>query len=82
MSCKNAIYIVILVVIISLIIITPGISNAEKTDISTYLDDRIPELMDLYNIPGASIALIKDGKVIWSEGYGFRITAWSLVVSG
>ena len=72
MSCKNVICIVIAVVFISLIIITPGISNAEKTDISTYLDDRIPELMDLYNIPGASIDLIQDGEVTWSEGYGYQ----------
>jgi len=72
MSCKNAICIVIAVVIISLLGITPGISEVEEQELSIHLDDRIPELMNMYNIPGVSIALIKDGKVIWSEGYGYQ----------
>ncbi len=28
--------------------------------------------MSFYDIPGVSIALIQDGEVIWSEGYGYQ----------
>ncbi|SDK58429.1 serine hydrolase domain-containing protein [Natronorubrum texcoconense] len=36
----------------------------------TYLDRRVPGLLDRYDVPGASIALIKDGEVTWSGAYG------------
>ena len=36
-----------------------------------YLDKRIPQLMKGYDIPGASIALIRDGELVWSNVYGF-----------
>ncbi|MFO7799990.1 MAG: serine hydrolase domain-containing protein [Rhodohalobacter sp.] len=35
------------------------------------LDQSIPEWMDRYGVPGVSIALIKNGELTWSEGYGF-----------
>lgn len=30
----------------------------------------IEERMRLYNVPGASVAVFKDGKILWSKGYG------------
>ncbi len=47
-------------------------AEAEKQEVSAHLDDRIPELMNMYNIPGISVALIKDGDVVWSKGYGYQ----------
>ena len=38
--------------------------------IPTYLDRRVPDLLDRYDVPGASIALIEDGEVTWSGAYG------------
>lgn len=38
--------------------------------IPTYLDQRVPDLLDRYDVPGASIALIEDGEVTWSGAYG------------
>lgn len=38
--------------------------------LSTHLDERVPELLDRYDVPGASIALIKDGEVTWTGAYG------------
>lgn len=35
-----------------------------------HLDERVPALMSLYQIPGASIALVKDGELAWSGAYG------------
>lgn len=40
-------------------------------EFSAHLDERIPELMRLYRIPGASIALVKDGELVWSSAYGY-----------
>ncbi|MCU4753548.1 beta-lactamase family protein [Halobacteria archaeon AArc-curdl1] len=37
---------------------------------SAYLDQRVPDLLDRYGVPGASIALIEDGEVMWSGAYG------------
>jgi CubicO group peptidase (beta-lactamase class C family) len=34
------------------------------------LDKLVPALMDFYDIPGSSIALVKEGKLVWSEAYG------------
>ncbi|MFA5635484.1 MAG: serine hydrolase domain-containing protein [Anaerovoracaceae bacterium] len=36
-----------------------------------HLDVRIPELMALYRIPGSSIALVKEGQIIWTNAYGY-----------
>ncbi len=36
------------------------------------LEKRIPELMALAGVPGMSIALIEDGRVVWSRGFGVR----------
>ena len=34
------------------------------------LDSFIPEYLNAERIPGASVALIRDGKVAWTQGYG------------
>jgi hypothetical protein len=35
-----------------------------------HLDKLIPAIMDFYDIPGSSIALVREGKLAWSEAYG------------
>jgi CubicO group peptidase (beta-lactamase class C family) len=35
------------------------------------LEDYIPERMRQDDIPGLSIALIRDGEIVWTEGFGF-----------
>jgi CubicO group peptidase (beta-lactamase class C family) len=37
---------------------------------SLHLDQQVPALMDFYDIPGSSIALVKEGKLVWSKAYG------------
>jgi CubicO group peptidase (beta-lactamase class C family) len=34
------------------------------------LDFRVPKLMGLYGIPGASIALVRDGIIVYTAAYG------------
>ena len=36
------------------------------------LKELVPELMAKADIPGMSIAVIKDGKIIWTEGFGIK----------
>ncbi len=38
---------------------------------TAYLDERVPALMGRYNIPGASIALVRGGELVWSNAYGY-----------
>jgi CubicO group peptidase (beta-lactamase class C family) len=36
------------------------------------LADYIPGVMERWNVPGLSIAVVKDGEVIYKEGFGYR----------
>lgn len=38
---------------------------------AAYLDAWIPQLLDAYDVPGASLALVQDGRVVWSGAYGY-----------
>jgi len=51
--------------------ITKAEKDAPLEIFTAYLDERIPDIMKDYNIPGANIALVKDGEVIWTEAYGY-----------
>jgi len=35
------------------------------------LEVRVPALMERYEVPGVSIALVRDGRVAWSSAYGY-----------
>ncbi len=35
------------------------------------LDERIPQLMAQYDVPGVSMAHIRNGKLVWSNAYGY-----------
>lgn len=76
MRNRNLIYAVI--ILVSLISLTLGFrsnfikAEAEKQNATVHLDEHVPELLSLYDIPGASIALIKNGEVTWSGQYGYQ----------
>ena len=36
------------------------------------LDAYVERLMKEWSVPGAAVSIVKDGKVIWSKGYGLR----------
>ena len=40
-------------------------------EFKAHMDERIPALMKLYEIPGCSIALVKDGEIVWTEAFGY-----------
>lgn len=45
--------------------------NFSKEKFIDHLDERIPALMEDYNIPGVGIALVQEGETIWSNAYGY-----------
>lgn len=45
--------------------------NAAPEEFTTYLDNRIPIIMDNYNIPGVCMALIIEGETRWMGAYGY-----------
>lgn len=46
-------------------------SDVSLQAFAQYLNVRIPTLMRYYNIPGANIAIIKKGRIVWMDAYGF-----------
>ena len=49
-------------------------TDAANQELIAELERQIPELMAKADIPGMSIAVIKDGKIIWTEGFGIKNT--------
>jgi len=48
-----------------------ALRNSEPVgDIVADLEEFIPTYMDQEGIPGVAIALIRDGEVVWMEGFG------------
>lgn len=45
--------------------------SATLEKFTTGLDNRIPSLMNTYDIPGAVIAIVQDGSPVWSGAYGY-----------
>jgi CubicO group peptidase (beta-lactamase class C family) len=48
----------------------PG-PRASVTAFSQQLDDRVPRLMDRYDIPGVSIAVVENRELAWAGAYGY-----------
>ncbi len=62
-------------IIITLILLTscagqsPEIPNNWQS-FTSQLDSTIPQLMQRYHVPGAAVALVHDGEMVWTKGYG------------
>lgn len=70
----------VMIVAILLTICITVISGAVETgapveEFTAHLNRRIPRLMDRYDIPGVTIALVQKGKTVWVEAYGYADTA-------
>ena len=48
----------------------------------SHMNDRVPALIEQYQIPGCSIALLQNNKIVWLQAYGYadldsgRILTW------
>ena len=56
--------------LLSLILLALPFCKAQ--DLGSTLEKEIPKLMEMANIPGMSIAVIRDGKIFWSGAFGLR----------
>jgi CubicO group peptidase (beta-lactamase class C family) len=52
--------------------IPPLKTDVDNRELIGRLKELVPELMKKADIPGMSIAVIKDGKIIWTEGFGIK----------
>ncbi|UCC41328.1 MAG: serine hydrolase [Candidatus Aminicenantes bacterium] len=70
---KRLISIVCLILFVSLFIFPPlqAQEKAKEESLKGY-SEFINELIKEWKIPGLAISIVKDGKVIFSEGFGFR----------
>jgi len=69
-------------VIVCLLILFTGITvfggpctyaqGTQKDETILRLSDRIPELLEKYKVPGASVTYISEGNIVFSKGYGVR----------
>ena len=50
-------------------------------DVEAFLDGVLPQQLERENIAGATVAVVKDGKVLFSKGYGFADVASKKPVS-
>jgi CubicO group peptidase (beta-lactamase class C family) len=48
---------------------SPGPQESLKA-FTAHLDDRVPALLSRYQVPGASLALVHDGRLAWTGTYG------------
>lgn len=46
-------------------------SDASLEEFTAHLDNRIPDIMEDYKIPGLAIALIQNGEPVWRQAYGY-----------
>jgi CubicO group peptidase (beta-lactamase class C family) len=47
-------------------------TNPDRQELAASLEKKIPALMDAAGIPGMSIAIIRDGEIVWSRGFGIK----------
>ncbi len=49
-------------------------TDVDKEELIAHIERVVPELMKKADIPGMSVAVIQDGKIIWTEGFGIKNT--------
>jgi len=55
----------------SAVVSPPGGHALTAADVETFLDGFVPLQLDEDDIAGASIAIVKDGKLLFAKGYGY-----------
>jgi CubicO group peptidase (beta-lactamase class C family) len=74
-TCKKLIKGIVFLILILLCLSDCTKSDFDKqeqvSEFTSFLDNRIPDLMKRYDIPGANVALIHDGEIVWLRAYGY-----------
>tara|TARA_B100000809_G_C15003358_1_gene482299 strand:- start:686 stop:967 length:282 start_codon:yes stop_codon:yes gene_type:complete len=63
-----------------LLLLTFSCSFAQNPNTNTGLDNIIESEMSWERFPGASTIIVKDGKIVWVESYGYADVANSIAV--
>jgi CubicO group peptidase (beta-lactamase class C family) len=45
------------------------------------LEERIPQVMEEHQVPGLSMALIRDNRIVWRGSFGVRVAGESVAVN-
>jgi len=76
----NRIYSLLLIITVPLLTVSPyraqtqkakTISLTDPKELEAFLDPIFVEQMEKLHVPGAAIAVVKDGKIFFSKGYGY-----------
>ena len=49
-----------------------GDTKMENHSLETWLDSKVPDLLNKYNVPGASMAIIRNGEIVYSKAWGVQ----------
>jgi CubicO group peptidase (beta-lactamase class C family) len=49
-----------------------GDTKMENHSLETWLDSKVPDLLNKYNVPGVSMAIIRDGEIVYSKAWGVQ----------
>ena len=60
----------LLVIILIMLLVAIFLSYSGQDRLAKKLDRIAPQLLEHYKVPGAAIALVRNGEVVWSKGYG------------
>ena len=50
---------------------TPADRLIDPAELEGFLDDLVARQLTEYHIPGASVAIVKDGRLLFANGYGY-----------
>jgi len=50
----------------------PPNGPSDPAEVEAFLDEIMPAAIARYNVPGATVVVVKDGRVVASKGYGYR----------
>ena len=59
----------------------PTAPQLTAADVEAFLDGVVPLQLDREDIAGATVAIVKDGKLLFAKGYGFSDVAAKKTVS-
>lgn len=49
----------------------PDNGPSDPAEVSAFLDNIMPATLARYNVPGATVAVVKDGRLVVAKGYGY-----------
>jgi len=47
-------------------------TKAENQSLESWLDSKVPCLLNKYKVPGAAVAIVRDGELVFSNGWGVK----------